>query len=96
MLNANNEEAVGVIFPNCYDSLLPELVAERLMASVPFAGRYRLVDFIISSMVHSGIDDISLIPVIGGLEISLVGINGLLFINVCGDGIEILSGIPIL
>lgn len=61
MLNANNEEAVGVIFPNCYDSLLPELVAERLMASVPFAGRYRLVDFIISSMVHSGIDDISLI-----------------------------------
>ena len=61
MLNANNEEAVGIIFPNCYDSLLPELVAERLMASVPFAGRYRLVDFIISSMVHSGIDDISLI-----------------------------------
>ena len=61
MLNANNEEAVGVIFPNCYDSLLPELVTERLMASVPFAGRYRLVDFIISSMVHSGIDDISLI-----------------------------------
>lgn len=61
MLNANNEEAVGVIFPNCYDSLLPELVTERLMASVPFAGRYRLVDFIISSMVHSGISNISLI-----------------------------------
>ena len=61
MLNMNNDEAVGVIFPNSYDSLIPELVTERLMASIPFAGRYRMCDFIISSMVHSGIDNISLI-----------------------------------
>ena len=61
MLNMNNEEALGVIFPNSYDSLIPELVTERLMASIPFAGRYRMCDFLISSMVHSGIDNISLI-----------------------------------
>lgn len=61
MLNMNNDEAVGVIFPNSYDSLIPELVTERLMASIPFAGRYRMCDFTISSMVHSGIDNISLI-----------------------------------
>lgn len=54
-------EALGVIFPNSYDSLVPELVSERLMASIPFASRYRMCDFIISSMVHSGIDNISLI-----------------------------------
>lgn len=54
-------EALGVIFPNSYDSLVPELVTERLMASIPFASRYRMCDFIISSMVHSGIDNISLI-----------------------------------
>ena len=61
MLNMNNEDALAIIFPNSYDALIPELVTERLMASIPFAGRYRVVDFIISSMVHSGISNISLI-----------------------------------
>jgi glucose-1-phosphate adenylyltransferase len=40
---------------------VPELVSERLMASIPFAGRYRIIDFLLSSMVHSGIDNISVI-----------------------------------
>lgn len=57
----SNANALGIIFPNSYDSLVPELVGERLMASIPFAGRYRMVDFILSSMVHGGIDNISLI-----------------------------------
>ena len=56
-----NNEALGVIFPNSYDGLVPELVKERLMASIPFASRYRLVDFSISSMARAGIDNISLI-----------------------------------
>ena len=56
-----NNEALGVIFPNSYDGLIPELVKERLMASVPFASRYRLVDFVISGMARAGIDNISLI-----------------------------------
>lgn len=57
----SNANALGIIFPNSYDSLVPELVAERLMASIPFAGRYRMVDFILSSMVNSGIDNVSLV-----------------------------------
>ena len=61
MLNMNNEEALAIIFANSYDALIPEMVSERLMASITFAGRYRLCDFLISSMVHSGIDNISLI-----------------------------------
>lgn len=59
MLNSNTE-ALGIIFPNSYDSLVPELVTERSMASIPFAGRYRICDFLISSMVHCGIANISL------------------------------------
>lgn len=61
--NAKHEQRRGlaVIFANSYDALIPEMVSERLMASIPFAGRYRLCDFLISSMVHSGIDNISLI-----------------------------------
>ncbi len=60
MINSN-VNALGVIFPNSYDSLVPELVAERAMASIPFAGRYRMIDFVLSSMVHAGIDNISLV-----------------------------------
>ena len=57
----SKNEALGIIFPNSYDTLVPELVSERAMASIPFASRYRLCDFMLSSMVHSGIDNISMI-----------------------------------
>ncbi len=60
MVNSN-ADALGIIFPNSYDGLVPELVSERSMASIPFASRYRLVDFILSSMVNCGIDNVSLI-----------------------------------
>lgn len=58
MVNSNTS-ALGIIFPNSYDALVPDLVNVRLMASIPFASRYRLIDFILSSMSHSGIDNIS-------------------------------------
>ena len=38
MVNIN---ALGIIFPNTYDELVPQLVKHRTMASVPFGGRYR-------------------------------------------------------
>ncbi len=60
MINSN-ADAVGVIFPNSYDELVPELVTDRLMASIPFASRYRLVDFILSSMANSQIDSVSMV-----------------------------------
>lgn len=58
---SSKAEALGIIFPNSYDSLVPDLVSERLMASIPFASRYRMCDFMISSMVHCGIDNISIL-----------------------------------
>lgn len=61
MVNSNADSAMGILFPNSYDSLVPELVSERLMASIPFASRYRLIDFMLSSMVNCGIDNISVI-----------------------------------
>lgn len=60
MVNSNID-ALGIIFPNSYDDLVPELVADRLMASIPFAARYRMIDFILSSMVNCGIDNVSVI-----------------------------------
>ncbi len=57
----SNTSALGIIFPNSYDVLVPELVNVRLMASIPFASRYRIIDFILSGMTNSGIGDISVI-----------------------------------
>lgn len=57
----SNINALGIIFPNYYDSLVPELVNERLMGSIPFASRYRLIDFVLSSMVNSGINNVSVL-----------------------------------
>ena len=57
----SNKSVLGIIFPNIYDKLVPELTSERLMASIPFGGRYRMIDFLLSSMVNCGIDNISIL-----------------------------------
>ena len=62
MLTTHKDASVmGIIFPNTYDNLVPQLVAERAMAAIPFAGRYRLIDFMLSSMTNAGIGNISLL-----------------------------------
>ncbi|MBP3375270.1 MAG: glucose-1-phosphate adenylyltransferase subunit GlgD [Clostridia bacterium] len=53
--------AVGLIFSNIHDNNIPELTKMRTLGSVPFAGRYRLIDFPISSMVNSGISKIGIV-----------------------------------
>ena len=53
--------AVGLIFPNIHDNNIPELTKMRTLGSVPFAGRYRLIDFAISGMVNAGISKIGVV-----------------------------------
>ena len=53
--------AVGLIFSNIHDTSIPELTRMRTIGSVPFAGRYRLIDFALSSMVNSGISKIGIV-----------------------------------
>lgn len=57
-----NNNAMGIIFPNSFDKLLGNLVSLRTMASMPFASRYRLGDFVLSSMSNSGISDVVVLP----------------------------------
>ena len=59
MVNSN-ANAIGIIFPNSYDNLVPELAGDRLMASIPFAGRYRIIDFLLSSLANCGISNIAI------------------------------------
>lgn len=53
--------ATGIIFSNIHDNNIPELTRLRTIASVPFACRYRLIDFTLSNMVNSNIFNIDLI-----------------------------------
>ena len=52
--------AIGVIFANMHEETVPELVRRRTMASIPFGGRYRIIDFTLSNMVNSGITTVGL------------------------------------
>ena len=51
----------GIIFSHEKHNNLRDLTANRMPASVPFAGRYRIIDFILSSMVNAGITDVGVV-----------------------------------
>ena len=53
--------AAGLIFSNIHDDTLREMTARRTMASVPFGGRYRLIDFPLSCMVNADISKVGII-----------------------------------
>ncbi|MGI5966912.1 glucose-1-phosphate adenylyltransferase subunit GlgD [Anaerotruncus rubiinfantis] len=54
-------KVLGIVFSNMHDSMIGELTEKRTTGSVPFGGRYRLIDFALSSMVNSDISDIGII-----------------------------------
>lgn len=51
----------GLIFAYRSNKELRELTQHRNTCSIPFGGRYRLVDFMLSSMVNAGVTDVGLI-----------------------------------
>ena len=55
--------ALGIIFCDHYAERHPksELTKVRTPASVPFAGRFRLIDFTLSGMVNAGITNVGII-----------------------------------
>ncbi len=55
-----NVNVVGVVFPNQHDACLGGLTSRRSLGSVPFGGRYRLIDFVLSNMVNAGISKVAL------------------------------------
>lgn len=52
---------LGIIFSNIYDGALGGLTAKRTVASLPFGGRYRQIDFTLSNMVNSNITTVGVI-----------------------------------
>ncbi|MFD2446535.1 sugar phosphate nucleotidyltransferase [Bacillus sp. CGMCC 1.16607] len=57
-----NRQLLGVIDATAFHEGLEDLMIHRSLAAVPFAGRYRLIDFVLSSMVNSGIRSVAIFP----------------------------------
>lgn len=56
-----NQNVLGLIFASINDSSVIDLTKQRTMGSIPFGGRYRTIDFPLSSMVNSGITEVGVI-----------------------------------
>lgn len=56
-----NTRALGLIFANMHDDAVRDCTAVRAMGSLPFGGRYRLIDFVLSNCVNSGISKVGII-----------------------------------
>lgn len=51
----------GILFAYRDNPHLRELTSRRTVASIPFGGRYRMIDFMLSNMVNAGIVDIGVV-----------------------------------
>ena len=53
--------AAGIIFSSLNNNTLSRLTADRTVAAIPFACRYRLADFCLSNMINANISNISMV-----------------------------------
>ncbi len=56
-----SSSVAGIIFANAHDETIERLTQKRSIASVPFGGRYRLVDFCLSNLVNAGVSNVGII-----------------------------------
>ena len=53
--------AVGIVFSSLNNNTLSRLTSDRTVAAIPFACRYRLVDFALSNLVNANISNINIV-----------------------------------
>ena len=58
-MRCNN--VLGLIFAGTLDEKMPDLTSSRTMASVPIGGKYRIIDFVLSNMSNSGINNVGVV-----------------------------------
>lgn len=56
------KDVFGLIYAGEENMNLRELVNERSVSALPIGGRYRVIDFVLSNMVNTGIRNIGVIP----------------------------------
>lgn len=58
-MRSNN--VLGFIYAATLDDKISELASSRTTASVPIGGKYRLIDFVLSNMSNSGINNVGIV-----------------------------------
>lgn len=54
-------KSLGIIFSNVESESLHEITRKRTTASIPFGGRYRLIDFALSNLVSADITSVAVL-----------------------------------
>lgn len=69
-------KTIGLISANYGSTEFGALLQNRTLASLPYGGRYRLIDFALSNMANAGITTVGVIaPVNSGSLIDHVGVG---------------------
>lgn len=69
-------KTIGLISANYGSTVFGALLENRSLASLPYGGRYRLIDFALSNMTNSGITTVGVIaPVNSGSLIDHIGVG---------------------
>lgn len=55
------KNVMALVFANIYDSSLGQLTNKRTLASLPFGGRYRQIDFALSNLSNAGVRHIGIV-----------------------------------
>lgn len=56
-----SNDVLGFIFADTLSEKIPELAVSRTTASIPIGGKYRLIDFVLSNMSNSGINNVGIL-----------------------------------
>jgi glucose-1-phosphate adenylyltransferase len=86
-------EAMGLICANYNTDSLDILTTDRPPASLPFGGRYRLIDFVLSNMVNAGIRTVGIVtPYMYRSLLDHLGAGKEWFLDRKRDGLFVLPG----
>lgn len=57
-----DRDVMGLVLPDITQVMVGDFTTKRSLAALPFAGRYRLIDFTLSNMVNAEIDTVAVLP----------------------------------
>ena len=86
-------KTIGMISANYNSAVFGDLLDNRSLASLPFGGRYRLIDFALSNMANSGITTVGVIaPTNSGSLIDHIGVGAPWSLGRKSGGLFIMPG----
>lgn len=86
--------AAGIITCNTRPEQFRGMLSRRSIATLPFGGRYRLMDFVLSSMVNAGIRTVGIVaPYHYNSLLDHLGAGKDWFLDRKGDGLFLLPGV---